>query len=138
MAIVSVNFNKVSADKKSAVTGKIGVSNNVALNSLEEADVKTSPENTSLKIGFKFKSEYTPDTAVIEIEGDLIMIEPKATADEFLTKWGSDKQLPKEAMINVYNAVMHKCFVVAIMLTKELNLPAPIRFPRVTEKIAEA
>ncbi len=40
-------------------------------------------------------------------------------------------------MINVYNAIMHKCFVIAIMMTKELNLPAPIKFPRVTDKIGE-
>jgi hypothetical protein len=40
-------------------------------------------------------------------------------------------------MINIYNAVMHKCFVNAIALSKDLNLPAPIRFPRVTEKIAD-
>lgn len=134
MAIVSVNFIKLTAERMKSASGKIGVKNNVALNDLEKAQMPVAANNVALKMKFSFTSDYDPEVANITIQGEVVLVESTEKADAFMKQWTAEKSLPKDDMINIYNAVMHKCFVNAIGISKDLNLPAPIRFPRVTEK----
>jgi hypothetical protein len=67
MAIVSVNFRKVSAEKMQSASGKVGVNNNVALKDLTKSDSKVTENNTALKMQFSFTSEYDPKVANIRI-----------------------------------------------------------------------
>ena len=48
--------------------------------------------------------------------------------------WKKNKTLPDEVNLQVVNSVLKKCLTKVIMLSDELNLPAPIQFPFASPK----
>ena len=50
---------------------------------------------------------------------------------EILASWKKDKKVPKELMAGLLNTILTKCNIQALILSQEINLPAPIPLPKV-------
>jgi hypothetical protein len=135
MTIVGMNFTKIVAERTADGNAKINISNNVSISSVEQTEVSfgVNPQQ-GLKIGFLFHTVYDPDFGKIELHGNLMYLEADKKVKEVLEAWEKDKKLPGEVMKPVLNAVLGKCNVQALVLSRDLNLPPPIQLPRVNIK----
>ena len=88
-------------------------------------------EQQSLKFSFEFASKYEPDLGSIKFEGEVIYLIDKKTADKLLEGWKKNKRLEQPTMTNLLNNILNKCNIEALILSKEMGLPAPIPLPKV-------
>ena len=130
--IVGFGFTKLSAERKEAAKGKIDINNNVTIKNVEEADISFGKNNQSvIKFLFEFTSKYEPNVGTILFEGELLYMEEPKKSKEILSGWKKDKKVPKELMAGLLNTILTKCNIQALILSQEINLPAPIPLPKV-------
>ena len=130
--IVGFGFTKLSAERKEAAKGKIDINNNVTIKNAEEADISFGKNNQSvIRFLFEFTSKYEPNVGAILFEGELLYMEEPKKAKEILAGWKKDKKVPKELMAGLLNTILTKCNIQALILSQEINLPAPIPLPKV-------
>ena len=130
--IVGFGFTKLSAEKNKNVNGKIDISNNVSIKSIEEDNLSLGQEKQKvLKFIFEFTSKYEPEIGNMDFEGEVLFLAEPKQNKEILSMWKKDKKLPKEIMSTILNAVLTKCNIKAILLSQEINLPPPVPLPAV-------
>lgn len=136
MAIVGVNFTKISVEKKEMPKGKISINNNIAIKDIKEKDL--APGKTinqkGLQFVFNFASKYEPKLAEIKIDGEVLFIGANKVVEDVLKQWKKDKKPPKDIMTAVLNTALTKCNIQAINLSQQVNLPPPIPLPKVGKK----
>ena len=132
MAIVGFSFTKISAEKKSAPTGKISVKNNITVKDVEKTDLFLgSAKQPGIKIIYEFKSVYEPKMGEIVLQGEILDIEDEKIIQDVLKGWKKDKKLPDGLMNMVVNSILGRCNIQALIMSKELNMPPPIPMPKV-------
>ncbi len=130
--IVGFGFTKLSAERNEAAKGKIDINNNVTIKNVEEADISLGKNNQSvIKFLFEFTSKYEPNVGNILFEGELLYMDDAKKTKEILASWKKDKKVPKELMAGLLNTILTKCNIQALILSQEINLPAPIPLPKV-------
>ncbi|MFC1728344.1 hypothetical protein ACFLZ7_02675 [Nanoarchaeota archaeon] len=135
MAIVGFNFNKITAEKKSAVKGKIKINNNVSIKDVSSMDFSIgSTKQKGLKYGYEFTAKFEPNLGSIVIQGDVLSLEEASKVDEILKQWKKSKKVGNEFMVPIMNTILSKCNIKALILSQDLNLPAPLQMPRVKAK----
>lgn len=135
MAIVGFNFTKISAERKSAPKGKIGVKNNISIKEVEKTDLFLgSTKQPGLKIIFEFASIYEPKIGEIALQGEILDIEDEKIVNDVLKGWKSSKKLPDSLMSMVVNSMLTRCNIQALIMSKELMLPPPIPLPKMGQK----
>ena len=131
MVIVVFNFTKIDAEKKDIPKGKININNNVAITQVEEKKFFLGSEKQKvLGFTFEFMAKYNPDIGFIKFIGDVLYMADSKKVKEILDGWKKDKTLPKELMPSILNTVMNKCNIQALILSEQINLPPPIRLPK--------
>jgi hypothetical protein len=131
MAIVGFSFTKVHAEKTGTAKGKVNISNNVKVANIEDANLSMGESKKGLKVDFEFTSAYEPKFGAINLDGSVILLEDVKPAEEILKNWEKDKALPKELMPPVLNHILERCNVQALLMARDLGLPAPIPLPKV-------
>lgn len=131
MAIVGFSFTKVHAEKTSTPKGKVNISNNVKVSNIEDANLSMGEKKKGLKLDFTFSSAYEPKFGAIDLDGNVILLEDVKAAKEVLDHWKKDKALPKELMPSILNHILERCNVQALLMARDLGLPAPIPLPKV-------
>src|SRR3989344_7386988 len=135
MAIVGFNFTKISAERKIAPKGKIGIKNNVSVQEVEKTDLFLgSMKQNGLKIIFEYRSIYEPKIGEILLEGEILDLEDEKIIDDILKGWKKNKKLPDGLMTLIVNSILGKCNIQALIMSKELNLPPPIPLPKVGQQ----
>ncbi len=139
MTIVGFGFTKILVEKRKQVPQHLEIANNVSIKSVKDAPVSISnlkeSKQSGLKFSFEFTSKYMPDVADILLEGDVFYMSDKDKNDKVLSDWKKEKKIPKEIMSEVINMVLTRGNVEAILLSREIALPPPIKLPRIEEKI---
>ena len=131
MTIVGFNFTKIGAEKKDIAKGKINISNNVAIDNVDEKKISLANDKQKvLAFTFNFTSKYEPDIGLINFVGDILLMEEARRAKEILDGWKKDKKLPKEIMTPILNTVLSKYNIQALILSEQINLPPPIPLPK--------
>ena len=135
MGVLGVNFNKINLEKTGNVKSKITIRNNVIITDVTKGDINIGNKKQSLlKVGFEFTCIYSPKIAKIKLNGDLLVIEKSERIDELVKKWKKDKKLPKDVMASLLTSVIQKASIEALILSREVGLPAPIQLPKVNIK----
>ncbi len=133
MALVGFHFKKISAEKKKPATGKINVKNNIVITKLQEAKLNMgASKQAGIEFSFEFNAEYDPDIGSIKLEGAVVYMGTQDKVKEVLDKWKKDKKLTPDIVEQVYNHVLHKANVQALILGRDMQLPAHIQLPKVT------
>ena len=131
MTVVGFNFTKVNAEKKQAIKGKININNNVTIKNIEEIDLAFGKDQKGLKFRFEFIAKYDPEVASINLEGEVVYMIKVDEAKDILTMWKKEKKIAPGVMSKVLNTTLTKCNIQALILSNDLNLPAPIPLPKV-------
>lgn len=133
MSIIGFNFTKMLADKKKPAQGSINIQNNLELKSVEEAKMAVGDTKLAMKLHFRYTTHYTPDIGLIEFEGNLLFLDDKEKVKEALDKWQTwlrEKKFGPIITDQIVPHILNKCNIQAIILSKDINLPAPIPLPR--------
>ena len=133
MGIIGFNFNKILAEKSEQVKGKINISNNVNISSIDKVDMGIK-DQTGLKFSFVFNSTYEPKMGKIAIEGDVVYLGKKDETKKILDEWKKNKKVTPDVMEKILNTVLAKCNVEALILSRDINLPPPLQLPKVAAK----
>ncbi|MDP2749450.1 MAG: hypothetical protein Q8O89_01300 [Nanoarchaeota archaeon] len=132
MSIVGFNFTNIVVDRKGPVQGTIDISNNVIITNIEKADLSLGEtKQDGIKFKYKFTSKYSPEVGEMVFIGEVLYIEDKDKVKGILHDWEKDKKIPNEIMTNVLNTVLEKCNIQALILARDVNLPAPIQLPKI-------
>ncbi len=104
----------------------VSISSNLTL-----TDVYSS-KNSNLLVEFVFCCNYTPNVCSIKIDGVFIYDGPDK--EEMLAEWTSKKKLDEGKFLFIHNSILYRCFVEAVVVSKDINVPSPVSIPAVSAK----
>lgn len=127
MPVVGFNFTKILVEKKKPITKDLKVSQNLKINEIDksQSDV-TSTE--LLRFLFEFKLDYE-DVGQILMKGDILYTGDKKEITKILDEWKKNKKLPPEVGSRVFNTILFRCNIKALVLQQEISLPHHINLP---------
>ena len=132
MTVIGFNFSKISASRKNPPRGKININRTCKPTKVEEATIAGGQK--ALRYSFVFSVEYQPDVALLEFEGALVELVSEEEHKAVLSMWEDSEQLPPKSLERVMNELLDRCHVEAILMSKELGIPPPIKMPSVKVK----
>ena len=124
---IELKYRNVEARRFFPVTGQINVNNNSTITTVSRIDNK-------LSINFFFTSSYEPNIGIVRIEGEIIVSDSSENIDRAMVEWerSGRKNLPEDMAEKVHNAILANCMVESVLLSREVQLPAPIPTPHVS------
>ena len=129
MRVIGFNFTKISIEKLKEITEipKIKTEINIPeIKGIKSTILKTKEEIIEAK--FEYNVNYEPEAAKINIEGRaLLSVDPKIAKD-ILNQW-KKKKMPEEFRMLLFNVVLRKSSLKALLLEDELNLPLHTPLP---------
>jgi len=131
MSIVGFGFTKIKAEKIMGAKGQININNNISIKNIEKTNIGLMTGKGAAKIDFKFITKYSPEVGVIELEGNAVVMLPEAELADIIKTWKDKKNLPSNQASSIINYVLEKCNIQTLILARDINLPSPIRLPRV-------
>ena len=134
MSVIGFNITKIDAERKNVPKAKVNVESNVNIKQVEVSKVSLGNDNEKvLDFNFEFKTNYSPDIGHIMVSGNLLFLTKSETAKKIAEEWKKTKKLEKEIMKPVFNTVLARGNIQALIISKDLNLPAPIQLPRMKD-----
>lgn len=138
MVVVGFNFTKMNIERKNPVKGKVKITNNVGIKKVELQDLALGKtKQQGLKVTFEFVTKYETNIGEINLQGDLIFMADEKKLKEVADQWKKNKSVPKDVMTHILNNILNKCNVQALILSQQMNLPAPIPLPKVNVEAAK-
>ncbi len=135
MPVIAFTLKSVTAERKKQVSARLDVNSVPKIKSVEETELELVGTQPTIDIGFEFETQYKPDVGVIKFVGDLIYTDKDIKG--VVKKWKKDGVLPENVDRDVKNYLFKKCLTLGIMLSDELQLPAPLVFPYIMPKGTE-
>lgn len=131
MAVISFSFTSIKAEHTKAEGGKIKVSNNVQITSVEPSDINFADTTKSgVKFEFEYKSSFEPKLGKIELKGNLIFLHDADKVKSVLEVWKKDKKVIPDVASEVINNVLNRSNVQALIMARDVNLPSPVPMPK--------
>lgn len=87
-------------------------------------------DEETARVDFRFAATYT-GLGNVGLEGRITY---KDRAKELYEKWTETGQMPDDAAQEIHSAIMKTCMPVAVILSREVNLPPPMPMPPVKIK----
>lgn len=131
MTIIGFNFSKLLAQQKKAAKGSLKIGTNVKLDAVEKTNLAFDKDKAALKATFTYKVTYDPDIGTIEFQGDILFLEAAKIIETLLQEWNKKKELPKKFSTALINAIMQKCIIQALIMSKDIGLPPPMPLPKI-------
>ena len=137
MTMVGFSFTKITAERKPASNSAINIESNAGVTNVIELPV-IEPKKALLKFEFTFVVTYEPGIGKIELNGEVVQLYDKEYGLKVVEHWAKNKKLPPEIMPEVFNNILAKSNVEAVVVSRDLGLPSPIQMPRVDVKSKDA
>ncbi len=131
MAIVGITFRKICAEKKNIVKGKVTIANDLSLEKVEEAKIPLADsKQTALNFKFNYSTKYEPEIGNIDIKGDVLWVDDSEKNKELLKQYKKDKNVPLDIKMAIFNNILSKATVEALIMSRDVQLPSPIKLPK--------
>ena len=99
----------------------VSISSNITL-----TDAYLNSTN-NLFIEFVFCCNYTPNICSIKIDG--VFIYEGLDKEEIITEWKERKRLDSGKFLFIHNSILYRCFIEAVGVSKDINVPCPVPIP---------
>ncbi len=130
MAIIGFNFTKIAAQRLGTRSGKIDITNNIAVRNIETTKFAGDERRTAVRVSFRYDGVYNPKVAHLQFDGDVTLLLEKKVADELLANW-KEKRADTKILTGAMNHVLERCNIQAIILARDMNLPSPVPLRKV-------
>ncbi len=136
MQIIGFNYTKISSQKSEDFTA--GKAPTMNLEFLDITEEKSTPfaDKKAIIVKFQYVLDYVRtekkkevSQADITIEGNIILAADKTEVDKILKEW-KKKKLDNRFKIFIFNFILKKCSVKAIIFQEEIGLPHHIPMPQ--------
>jgi hypothetical protein len=136
MPIIGFGFNKINVEKKAPLKGSINIKTTFGITSVEKSNIDLGGTNGKIaKFNFEFLSSYDPKIAEIKLNGELVYFDKEERIDAIEAGWKKDKLKNEHAlMAEVFNHIIGKCTLEALILEREMGLPPSMQLPKVSIK----
>ena len=134
MPIVGLNFEKITAEKTSTISGEVQVKNNVRIKDVKTENIAIKKSDETLKFSFEYAVNYEPNLGNITLEGHVLYVEDPKKIKEILAAWKKDKKITPGVMQSIMNHIIVKCSIKALTLSQETNLPPHLPLPTLREE----
>lgn len=136
--MLNINFNDISASKGDKRPNKnLTIQNNVKILSLEESGIGIDKSKKTLNLKFEYSTNYKPDYASIKLQGRAMLLADEKEAETALKEWKEKETFNKQAAKEILNRVMNKSLLQTIVMARELDLPAPIKLPKIKDNTGD-
>ena len=136
MAILSFGFNKILVEKSVKNSKQINIKSGLKILDVVSSDMIKDAKQKAFVIKFGFDVKYEPEVGNINLEGELMYLASEDLAKKLEASWKKDKSMPKEVGMVVFNRILQNCNIEALILSREINLPAPIQLPKINAQPA--
>jgi hypothetical protein len=133
MAMVGFSFTKLNAERKQSTGASLNIESNAGVTNVIEIPTVDS-KKALLKFEFVFTVKYEPNAGKIELGGEVVEIYDKDFGTKVMEHWNKEKKVLTEAMKEIFNNILSRSNVEAIMISRDLGLPSPIQMPRLDVK----
>jgi hypothetical protein len=138
MAIIGFNYTKIHIEKNEGISGNVKITNNVSVKDIIETDFNFgSQKQKGLKFMFEYTTEYNPEIGKLSISGEVMTLEPDEHRKKIIDEWKKNKSVQNSVMVAILNHIFNKCNLQALILTRDVNLPPPIKLPELKPAVAE-
>jgi hypothetical protein len=131
MAILNFNFTKIDVERKGKISKEVNVESKMNLVDVKATTVVSGAKQKAFAIEFDYNIKYEPAIGHINMHGNLLYLADEKLAAEIEKSWKAKKVLPKEIIPSVFNKILDNCNIEALILSREIALPAPIQLPKV-------
>ena len=129
--ILGFELAKINVERKNRPTSNVKVKHNLNIDSVKELTIERMGKRKSLDISFTFKVDYEPNLGNIAISGNLLYTAEDAALNKVISQWKSKKKVPKEASLEIVNAILTKCNIKSLELAEDVNLPYHMPLPKI-------
>lgn len=128
MAVIGFNYTKMLVEKKAPAPREIGVEFSLIIKDITKAKLNLKDKKQGgLRYTFEYRVKYKPDIASIVLTGTIVDIQDLKATQIIMKKWEKGQELDLEKMVGVYNAALNSCRIQAIVLSKEIGIPSPLK-----------
>lgn len=133
--IIGFGLNHVAVERKNPLKGKVEISYNLSMDQIEEEKMPVAVGQLPLRIDFKYSVEYAPKIGTITLLGSVIYLTDEKQGRQLIENWKKKKKLGNEQVAAViFNNVLTRCNIKALMLAQEVGLPPHIPLPHAVPK----
>lgn len=134
MTVVGFNFSRIHAQQKKAVKGDVKIGTNVKIDNVQKTNMVFDQTRSTIKVSFTYSVTYSPEVAEIQLQGDILFMQEQKLIDAVLKEWDEKKKVSARLSGILMNAIMQKSTIQAIVLSRDLGLPAPVPLPKVQQQ----
>jgi len=128
LKLASSKITKIEAERKPNFNGKIEITTNIKINSIE----KIKEVKEAAKLSYAFEVDYG-ELGKIAIEG-ILFLSGDAKTIKTLLKTQKDKEFDSQEYMAVTNVILQKASIKAFELEEELGLPIHVKLPTLSPK----
>lgn len=136
MAILNFNFTKIDVERKANLSKEVKVESKTNIKDVKPSNIGAGAKQKAFVIEFQHEIKYEPNIGHIILGGSLLYLTTDESADELEKSWKDKKVLPKDVAVAVLNKVLNDCNIEALILSKEISLPAPIQLPKIKAEVS--
>lgn len=129
MPVVGINFTKIEGkvNSENLEAPQINVSSAPKITNLVKKDLNMGDIKSVIEMDFEFDVNYSPNVGSINLKGKIMYHD--SNPDKIVKAWKEKKQLDENIAVEVMNVVFRQSLTKAIILSGDLRLPPPLRFP---------
>ncbi len=137
MTVVGFMFNTLEAKRPDVFNPRVPIQNNVNISDIQTANFNLgSAKEQGLKISFEYSSQYGDGSAFIKLGGNLLYMANSEDAKKVVDEWQKTKRLPRLLTTGIVEHILQKCTLQALVVSKDMALPAPVNLPKVATNAA--
>jgi len=129
MPILGITLNRIEGKRNENKIGAVKVNNNTQILDVKEREL-FGLNKKGLAVEFDFKTEYTLDgkeIGFISMGGEVLIHDDRQ--DEILKYWKEHQELKDEWNVSILNVILRRCFIKALQMCEDLQLPPPVGLP---------
>lgn len=134
MVLLNFGFTNIQVSKNKGNSSKVNVKSNMNITDVRVSEAIKQKDQKAFNISFEYVVDYEPKAGSIKLQGDVLYLASEKLAEEIETAWKKNKQLPREIAVPVFNRILHNSTVEALLLSREVHLPAPLQLPKLEMK----
>jgi hypothetical protein len=127
MSVIAFNFTKIAGERKTGPAGKLNIK---ATSNVTDVKEQQLGNQKTLKFTFTHTIAYEPGFATLAMEGDVLVLSNDKEAKETVEGFKKNKRFSPALTQKVMNTILNRVSIQSLVMSRDLNLPAPIKLPR--------